>query len=169
MKIILLKDVANIGRKGEIRKVADGYARNFLIPQKLAEQATEGAVKKIEAKEEAKKEERAKAIQGFEKFTTELAKKSKVGIKISKTADEKGGLYSALSADDVSSALKKTGLVLPKDSEIKFENPIKAVGEHKMHIVGSRKEVVFNIEVIKEKEKAEKTKSKKEKFLALND
>ena len=70
MRVILLKDIENIGKKYEIKEVADGYARNFLIPKELAKPATEGALKWLEVQKEIKEKEAEEELKGIQKIVS---------------------------------------------------------------------------------------------------
>ena len=104
MKVILLKDVRNMGKRDEIINVSDGYARNFLFPQKLAAEATPGALKEIERKRAAQDareaEKRAEAMAKAELL------KNKV-ITLEAKCGEKGRLYGSVTSAEVAEALEK--------------------------------------------------------------
>lgn len=126
MKVILLQDVKKLGKKWEVKNVSDGYARNYLFPNKLAKIATKESLKKIEesiekqeetANEELKKiEETASSIDGYE-------------LMLEEKADNTGNLYAAVKEDKIVKALKSKGFNIKKDF-VKLENPIKETGEH---------------------------------------
>ena len=129
MKIILLKDSKSIGKKGEIKNVADGYARNFLLPQKIAQIATEEAIKKnrIQQDKEAEKQkiEREKAEKILKKLQTK-----KISLT---TRQKKGKLFGSITAKKIAEAFKKENLSIPVESIIIKEN-IKRIGEHEIEI-----------------------------------
>jgi len=135
MKIILLKDVAKVGRKGEVKDVSDGYARNFLILRNLALPATNENIKKTEAEMKGKKALHERSHEEFHNLRAALSER---GIVIKKKADEKGGFYAALSKEEVFEALKSLGFSLPGGLEsgaIEFEKPIKAPGKYEANIM----------------------------------
>lgn len=126
MKIILLQDVENLGKKDEVKEVADGYARNFLLPKKLAAIATESVLEQLELKKEieAKKaEEELKKIQEIAKNLDGLE------IEIPVKIDENGQFYGSITALKLSKILKEKGYNIIK-SQIKLEKPIKEIGEY---------------------------------------
>lgn len=126
MKIILLQDVENLGKKDEVKEVANGYARNFLLPRKLAMIATESALKQLELKKEieAKKaEEELIKIQEIAKNLDGLE------IEIPVKIDENKQFYGSITALKLSKILKEKGFDIIK-SQIKLEKPIKEVGEY---------------------------------------
>lgn len=127
MQLILLADVKKLGKKGDVIKVAEGYARNFLIPKGLAVEATGGKLKNLEMQKQAisvqKKREEDKA--------RELGSRIE-GLKIiiSTRVGEAGKLFGAIGNKDIAEALQKNhGLVVDK-KKIILKNPIKALGEY---------------------------------------
>ena len=130
MRVILLQDVENLGKKYEIKEVKDGYARNFLIPKGLAKPATKEALKWLEtqkeietkrAEEELKKvQELASAIDGQEII---------IPVKIG----EEGQLFESITSQKISERLKELGFEIKK-SQIDLEEPIKELGEFPVKI-----------------------------------
>jgi len=127
MKIILLKDVKKIGKKYEIKEVADGYALNSLIPNKIAVPATVGFIKGIEAK--MKKDTLLK--ENFKKtFEYAVSKLSDSKLHISGKVNEKGHLFAGVHEDQIIAEFKKeTGIILSSE-HFNLEKPIKEIGEH---------------------------------------
>ncbi len=145
MKVILLKDVKELGKEGDIKEISDGYAMNFLFPQNLGIQATAVAIKRLKEKAEigerkAKKEMKgtaklAEALEGFE-----LVIKEKV--------NEVGTLYAAVTPEKVAKALKKAKFEVTADM-VELEPPIKEVGERRVSIAlpqGFEAEITLRIE-----------------------
>lgn len=131
MKIILMHDVPNTGRKYEIKDVSDGYARNYLLPRKLAQLATPANLKIIESKRKQRKDEQE--IQ-HDILNKNLEALEKIKLEISEKANEKGHLFAGIKAEDISEALKSQHRIdIPADM-IDLENPIKEIGEHKVKI-----------------------------------
>lgn len=131
MKVILLKYVKGIGRENEVVEVADGFALNSLIPQKLAIVATPGAMRSASGRkvsDESRKEIGAQLIkQNFETL-------AEARIIIRTKVNEKGHLYDAVAAPEIVEAAKRdAGVELPEDA-IKLEKPIKEVGIHEVPI-----------------------------------
>ncbi|HVV39161.1 MAG TPA: 50S ribosomal protein L9 [Candidatus Paceibacterota bacterium] len=127
MKVILLKDVRNVGHIGEVKNVADGYARNFLFPQKLAEPATEEKVAAVETK---KKEHEAAIQKEEEALTAKIMQLRGKKVVLSARATEKGGLFKAIAAKDVLRAIKAEHNIDIPEEAIEFPDHIKTVGEH---------------------------------------
>lgn len=125
MKVILLKDVKGVGKKDQVVNAADGYARNFLFPQKLAVEATAGAMKGIEkmrkAEADREAERRANAMQ------TATALKGKV-INMQVKCGSQGRLYGSITSAEIAAELKKQHGVEIDKRDIKCDN-IRAVGD----------------------------------------
>jgi large subunit ribosomal protein L9 len=131
MQIILLEKVVNLGALGEIVRVKDGYARNFLIPQKKARRATDAAIKEFEVKradlEKAAAEKLASAQTMGEKlngFAISLTQKSGVD----------GRLFGSVTNHDIAEALTKQGFAVAKAQVRMPVGPLKTVGEHKVEV-----------------------------------
>ncbi len=133
MKVILIKDVEKLGGVGDIKEVADGYARNFLIPGGYVKVATKNAVKQAEELK-IKKEEQAK--EDLEKAEGAAGKLKGVSVTIKSKTDESGKLYAAIKTEEISKALDDKGFKIDKN-KIVVEEPIKETGDY---------EVVVNLE-----------------------
>ncbi len=130
MKVLLLKDVYKLGRAGDVKKVADGYGRNFLLPQGMAVLATEGALKQVEKIRTEATKKRA-ALNNEMGAVAEVIKG--MALAFASKAGETGKLYGSITAQDVSDAIKaKTGIEV-KRQQIDLQ-PIRNLGEHKVHI-----------------------------------
>lgn len=126
MKVILLKDVDNLGKKDEVKEVANGYARNFLLPKRLAIIATEAVLAQLEEGKEAAAKKAVEDLEKFQKMVTELdGMEFEVKVKVS----EEGKLYGAITPPKLSKILKDKGFEITK-SQIKLNNGIKEVGEY---------------------------------------
>ena len=125
MKVVLLKDVKNVGKRDDILNVSDGYARNFLFPQKLAAEATPGTLKEIERKRAAQDAREA------ELRTEALAKaellKNKIIVLQVKCGD-KGRLYGSVTAAEVAEALEKQHGIKADKRKIDIGDPIREIG-----------------------------------------
>lgn len=131
MKVILLKDVAKVGLKDEIKDVSSGYAQNFLIQRGLAEAATAGKIAQIEknvAGRIAQQEERKGALEEG------LAKLKGKGLVIRATANEKEYLFEAVSADVIATHLTGIIGVDVAAENIQIKSPIKELGEHTVNV-----------------------------------
>ena len=130
MKIVLLEDIDKLGKKYEIKEVADGYARNFLIPKGLAKLATAKNIKmaKIKKEEELRKaEEQLKNVQKI------VAKIEGQEITIPLKTGEKGQLFESVTSQMISKKLAQIGFDIKK-SQIEISKPIKEIGEYPVKI-----------------------------------
>jgi large subunit ribosomal protein L9 len=125
MKVILLDDVAKVGRRGDVRDVSDGYARNFLIPKKLALSATAGNLQNLE---HIKKQQEAKA--GRIKGEADALRQHIEGLiyEEKRQASEEGKLFGSVTAQDLVEFLAKHGVRLER-RRIHLDEPIKTLGE----------------------------------------
>ncbi len=127
MQIILLEKVVNVGNLGDVVKVKDGYARNFLIPQKMARRATAAAV----AEFEVKRAELEKAAA--EKLAAAQGQGDKLGgmtITIAQKAGVDGRLFGSVTNFDIAEALSKQGFAVEKANVRMPTGPLKTTGEH---------------------------------------
>ena len=130
MKVILKSNVDHLGRAGEVKEVAIGYARNFLLPRKLAEPATASALKYWEKG----KEKRAVVVSAEVKSAKDLAEKlSGVNLTFSMPASEEGKLFGSVGKTDVLKSLKAAGYDVPKNS-VRLETALKTTGEHEVEL-----------------------------------
>jgi large subunit ribosomal protein L9 len=130
VKVILTKDVAKLGKSGEMKNVADGFATNFLIPQKLAVPAAGGAYRAwqhdIASREEKRQRERADAeIAATRIASTTLTMGVKVG--------EGGKLFGSITAQDIADALGRRGISVDKN-KVDLEQPLKSLGTYKVAV-----------------------------------
>lgn len=131
MQVILLEKVVNLGNLGEVVRVKDGYARNFLIPQRMARRATAVAV----AEFEAKRADLEKAAG--EKFAAAQAQGEKLSgmtVQISQKAGVDGRLFGSVTNFDIAEALTKQGFPVEK-AQVRMPNgPLKIVGDHPVSV-----------------------------------
>jgi large subunit ribosomal protein L9 len=143
MKIIMLKDLRDVGRRGALLDVADGYALNFLIPRGFAEQATAAKVAAFKAQETSVAESNSKK----DAHDASLAKKLEgVNVTITVKTNDKGHLYRQLSADMVAEAAKSAFGVEPEAIDIK--ESIKATGEFAATARFGHSRAAFKISVV---------------------
>ncbi len=129
MKVILLKDVRGLGMHHEIKNVADGYATNFLFPHKLAEPAAEEKIAQLEAQRQKQEEMVRQEEQRLDDKVQALKGKQ---VSITARASEKGGLFKAIAAKDITKAVMAQHEVEIPEDIISFPEPVKTVGEHKV-------------------------------------
>lgn len=125
MKVVLLKDVKNIGKRDDILTVSDGYARNYLFPQKLAAEATPGALKEIQRKRAAQDAREAEQLAEAKQKADAL--KDKV-ITLEVKCGEKGRLYGSVTSAEVAEALEKQHGVKVDKRKIEIGDPIRETG-----------------------------------------
>lgn len=130
MRIILLKDIENLGKKNEVKEVKDGYARNFLIPKGLAKMATKKAMEQLEAQKEA---EAQKAEQGLKEFQSLIEDIEGREFIISVKVGDESQLFESITAQKVQETLKQAGYDVKK-SQIELVQPIKELGEFPIKI-----------------------------------
>jgi large subunit ribosomal protein L9 len=130
MKVMLLKDVYKLGRAGDVKKVADGYGRNYLIPQGLAVLATTGALKQVVQIKAKAAEQRAIINKEMEAVAQVI---NGVGLVFSSRASETGKLYGSVTTQMIVDAVKeKTGVEIARRQV--DTQPIRALGEYKVNI-----------------------------------
>ena len=125
MKVVLLKDVKNIWKRDEILNVSDGYARNFLFPQKLAAEATPGTLKEIERKRAAQDAREAERRAEAEAKAALL--KNKV-VNLEVKCGEKGRLYGSVTTAEVAEALEKQHGIQVDKRKLDIGDPIREIG-----------------------------------------
>jgi len=126
IEVILKEHVENLGRRGEIVKVANGYARNYLLPRKLALAVTEENKRQIErerAKAEAREAAELSEVQGL------AAKLAAADVSIARRVGEQDALYGSVTSADIAEALAQRGFTIDR-RKIQLAEPLKTLGEH---------------------------------------
>ncbi len=130
MKVLLIKDVYKLGRAGDIKKVADGFGRNFLIPQGLAVLATAGALKQIEkirSTAEVRRTEQNSELKDLAKHINGIT------VVFSAKAGETGKLYGSITTQDVATAIQEKTRYEVKKQQVDMQ-PIRTLGEFTAHV-----------------------------------
>ena len=131
MDMILLQDVAGLGQKGQVVTAADGYARNFLLPRKLAEIATPGRVAEVRRRQE----EAETKVQRDAERADELAETlGKTVLTVTAQAGEDGKLFGSVTAADISDAIYDARKVRVDKKKISLSEPIKETGDYMVEI-----------------------------------
>ena len=130
MKVILLDDVPKLGRRGEVRDVSDGYARNYLLPQKLALLATPVNLKDLE---QIKKRREAQTATAQVEAEARARTIETLTLSLTRQASEEGRLYGSVGVQDMVAFLAQHGIVIEK-RRVGLEEPIKTVGEYTVPI-----------------------------------
>ena len=147
MEVILRETVDNLGKRGEIVKVADGYARNFLLPRKLALLATEGNKKHVERE---RKIVEAREAQEKGQADAIAARLSSVEITIARRVGETDALYGSVTSADIAEFLKGKGFEIDRRRLI-LPEPIKTIGDHDVPLKLHRDVTVpLKVHVVKE-------------------
>ena len=131
MKVVLLKDVRNMGKRDDILTVSDGYARNFLFPQKLAVEATPGTLKEIERKRAAQ-DAREAELRAEAQAKAELLKNKVIVLEVK--CGDKGRLYGSVTAAEVAEALEKQHGIKADKRKIDIGDPIREVGMREISV-----------------------------------
>ena len=130
MKVILTRDVAKLGKTGEMKSVADGFATNFLIPQKLAVPAAGGAYRAYQHDIASREEKRAKERAESEIAATRIASTTlTLGVKVG----DAGKLYGSVGAKEIAEALARRGIEIDRH-KVDLEDPLKALGTYKVAV-----------------------------------
>jgi large subunit ribosomal protein L9 len=145
MKVILIKDVARVGRRSEVKEVPSGHALNFLIPRKLAIPATPENMKRLN--EEQRKQETKKG-DSEKSFKEALDALEGVTVSYRVEANEQGHLFKGVNANDIAKHLEGEGFgIAPED--IHLEHPIKSVGVHQVPLTRGKEKGLCTLEIVK--------------------
>lgn len=131
MKVVFLEDVHDVANSGDVKEVADGYARNFLIPRKLASLVTSQATSQLEAQLSSRAEKQARIAEEFTKTAKrldgrEITLKAKVGAK--------GRLYGSITSADIANELLKTSDLVIDKRKIELPEPIRELGSFEVTV-----------------------------------
>ncbi len=147
MELILREDVANLGHRGDVVKVSNGYGRNFLLPQKKAMLVTEGNKKVIEREKSAALRREAHEKGEAEQLAAMLGK---AAIQIARKAGENGVLFGSVTSLDIEDALGKQGFQIDR-RKIILEEPLKQLGEFAVPVRLHREVTAsLNVQVVQE-------------------
>jgi len=147
MEVILREDIEKLGHRGQVVKVADGYARNFLLPRRLAVAATESNKKIVEQERQAHLRRDAKELADAQELAKIMAP---VSVTIKQKAGDQDQLFGSVTSKDIAEALEKAGYSVER-RKIHLEAPIKQIGEFKVP-VRLHKDVSVDITVTVAKE-----------------
>ncbi|WP_300276330.1 50S ribosomal protein L9 [Peptacetobacter sp.] len=150
MKVILLKDVKGTGKKGEMKEVSDGYARNFLFPKKMAVQADSGNIKELKEKQ---KSQEFHAQKEYDEAVLLGKQMEEINIEIYTKAGDGGRLFGSITSKEIAEQLKKQKGITIDKRKISLDEPIRVLGSRRVEIKIHPK-VTTNIRVdVKEKNK----------------
>jgi len=143
MQIILLEKIANLGNLGDVVKVKDGYARNFLIPSRQARRATEAAIKEFETRRADLEKAAAEKLAVAQALQEQMAGKT---VRIVQKAGVDGRLFGSVTNADIAEALSKMGFAVQK-AQVRLPNgPLKVTGDHPVS-VSTHTDVVAEVTV----------------------
>ena len=131
MEFILLQDVPNVGEKGHLANVSRGYARNYLLPKKLAEVATPGKVTEFRRREEEQKAREERTAAQAEEFTATL---NRTVLTIAAKAGEGDKLFGSVTAADVAAAIWDARKIHVDKRKVRLEEPLKELGTYQVEI-----------------------------------
>jgi large subunit ribosomal protein L9 len=147
MEVILREDIDKVGSRGEIVKVAPGYARNFLLPRRLGVPASEANKKIVEQERQAHLRREAKVQSDAQDLRKLIAN---VEVTISQKAGENNQLFGSVTAADIAAALEKQGFTIDR-KKVQLEEPIKTLGDFKVGLRLHREvSVEIPVHVVKE-------------------
>lgn len=147
MKLILLKDVPRLGQQYEVVDVSDGYANNYLLPQKLAERATEKKIAELDARKEKLQAEKDAYVAGLKETLDSMSEND---LTMTAKADDQGNLYKKIQAPDIAKALQEELSIELPETAIMLESPITEVGEHDVTIEAVDTSATLKVMVVKE-------------------
>ncbi|HZT74298.1 MAG TPA: 50S ribosomal protein L9 [Terriglobales bacterium] len=147
MEIILKEDVQKLGNKGDVVKVADGYARNYLLPRKLAILATPGNLKNVEQMRAAARRKEAKNTAEAQALAEQLGK---LALRFARRAGEHDTLFGSVTSMDIAGELEAKGFNIDR-RKIELREPLKSLGEFKVPVHLYR-DVVAHLAVTVERE-----------------
>jgi large subunit ribosomal protein L9 len=147
MEVILREEVEKLGRRGDVVKVAPGYARNFLLPKRMAVAATDANKKIVEQEKQAHLRREAKEIADSQELAKMMAA---VEITIAQKAGENDQLFGSVTAQDIANALDKQGYTIDR-RKVHLDEPIKMLGDFKVSVKLHREVTVeLPVHVVKE-------------------
>ncbi len=146
MKVILIRDVARLGRRSEVKNVPDGHALNFLIPRKLAVIATPEAMKRLSEETQKHTAEHDRLVSEFSHM---CAKLKDATVKYSADASEQGHLFKGINARDIAAHLTANEHVTIDENCILLSHPIKSLGTHHVELSFAGVKGACTLEVVK--------------------
>lgn len=145
MKVLLIKDVKDLGKVGEIKEVSDGYGKNFLIGKGLAQHATNEVLKKYEAAQKKKATLDAQEIENAKVLAQNL---KNLKIKLTHKAGANGALFGSITKDEIAHALLEQHKIEIDKKEINLKNPLKATGSYEIDVkLGHAIHGILNVEI----------------------
>ena len=131
MKILLTQEVRTLGAPGDVVEVKDGYARNYLIPRKLAIPATKGALKQVDT---IRRTREVREIRNLEQAQQIASRLKSLSVKLHAKSGDQGRLFGQITPAQVAEGITKAGGPKIDNKRLHFETPIKSLGVHKLHL-----------------------------------
>ncbi len=131
MKVLLIKDVKSLGKKGEVKEVKDGYGRNFLIKNGFAKHATNDVLRQYEAQKKREAQAQAEELERLEQIKAQI---EKVNLIIKRKLGANGSLFGAVTKDEIANELKSSKNIEIDKKSIDIDKPIKATGGYEIGI-----------------------------------
>ncbi len=144
MKIILLKDIAKVGKRYEVKEISDGYAQNMLIPKGLAIAATPDALKRVDLEKARDEGEKKVHLELLHKNLKDL---DGVTVSIAERANEKGHLFASIHKPEVVEAIHKQTRIQIAPEHIMLDKHIKEVGVHVVEVKAGDKSIKFTLDI----------------------
>jgi large subunit ribosomal protein L9 len=147
MQVILKKDVNKVGKAGQLLEVSDGYARNFLFPRDLAEEATVGRIADLNARRQSRKAREDKEKQAAEENRKLLHGKA---VRVAASAGESGKLFGSVTTAQIADLLEAQHMIKVDKRDIKLAEPVKQHGNHPMSVrlhAGVQAEMTLVVEI----------------------
>lgn len=147
MKVVLTQEVRSLGSPGDVVEVADGYARNFLIPRGLANRATKGALKQVDT---IRRTREVREVRDREKADELAAQLGGLKVRVAAKAGDGGRLFGKVTTQAVADAIVKAGGPKIDRKRLHFDSPVKSLGTHQASLrIHPEVEAQLNIEVVK--------------------
>jgi large subunit ribosomal protein L9 len=146
MKVILLKDVDNLGRIGDVKDVAPGYARNFLLPRALVVEATPGQMKRLELLQRQRQKEDARRLTEAQQLAARL---EALSVTVPARVGEQGRLFGSVTNQDVAAALKEQHGIELDRRDVELADPIRTLGSHQVTVrLGGNVQAQLRVDVV---------------------
>ncbi len=145
MKIILLKDIAKVGKRYDVKEISDGYAQNMLIPKGLAIIATPDALKRFEL--EKARDEGEKKVH-HELLVKNIKELDGITVNLTEKANEKGHLFASVHKPEIVSAIEKQSRIQIAPEFIQLDKHIKEIGKHIIEVKAERMTAKFTLEIV---------------------
>jgi large subunit ribosomal protein L9 len=148
MRVILLKDVEHLGRIGDVKDVAPGFARNFLLPRGLVVEATTGQMKRLEILQRQREKEDAKRLSEAQQLAARL---EALEVSITARVGEQGRLFGSVTNQDVAAALKEQHDIAIDRRDVELADPIRTLGTHQVPVrLGGNVQAQLRVNVVEE-------------------